>query len=86
MPAYNGAIPTYADIIAAPADYCNQCLFSGGAWTAATEAVAAICTFKADDLAFLRAGSKSDKVPVTVDNNISYKSLFEGLNVCAGTA
>jgi len=47
MPGLNGFIPTYADIIAAPADYCNQCVFSGGAWTAATEADAAKCTYQA---------------------------------------
>jgi len=86
----SGVIPTYADIIAAPKDYCTQCLFSGGAWTPATKVndkdVAAICIFSAKTLATLKKGKHDKAVPVTIDETLSYKSLFEGLDVCAGTS
>jgi len=64
--------------------------FSGGAWTPATKVndkdVAAICIFSAKTLATLKKGKHDKAVPVTVDETLSYKSLFEGLNVCAGTS
>ena len=88
MPLADGVVPTFADIntdVQADAiKYCAQCVFSGSEFSQSTAATK--CTVPAAKVTALEAAHKTKKtaVPATVDEELTYKSLFDGLEICAG--
>ena len=88
--------PTYEDVIKNDhfnPEYCYQCVFSGGDWNAVNSVTkgnkelnqheCVYSTKKLDELK--KANPKDTDVPLYVDNEMTYKKLFHGLEMCAGT-
>jgi hypothetical protein len=78
------ALPNYQDIVDNQYKYCFQCLFSGGKWTARKEYKDSKGVTKIDDAKCVFSDYQEiDKLKtVTVDGDLSYKQLFDGLAVC----
>jgi hypothetical protein len=69
-------------------DYCYQCLFSGGTWTKSKaskgDKQTVNCVFDAAKMTELQKSSDGANVEMTVDQDLTYKNMFDGLASCAG--
>jgi len=86
---HDGAdVPTYADITAGPIDHCSQCIFAGGDHAVVKDVSS--CSFPATKLAALKKANgkagdvQGTDVAATVDKDLTYKAMFEGIAKCYG--